>query len=152
MEGKKRKKVKDMSWLVLGVLTLPTGQNCYSAWKEKEKPLEKCRTARNVKVHCTSVTLILLLYSLLIQLQVFLNNETQIAEVHFFIHLCYDEEEKALMLISLFLNPDPTLLLQLSVNTLWSCEYLGNSVPKFINVKCICAVMVMVLHALVIGE
>jgi hypothetical protein len=31
-------------------LRIPTGQNCYTAWKEKEKPLEKCRTARNVKV------------------------------------------------------------------------------------------------------
>jgi len=31
-------------------LRIPTGQNCYSAWKEKEKPLEKRRTACNVKV------------------------------------------------------------------------------------------------------
>jgi hypothetical protein len=132
-------------------LWLPTGQNCYSAWKEKEKPLEKRRTARNVKVRCTSVTLVLPLYSLLTQLQVFLDNETRIAEVHFFIHLCYDEEEKALALVSLFSNPDPTLL-RLSVNTLWSCEYLGDSALKFIDVKCIRTVVAMVLHALAIGE
>ena len=31
-------------------LRIPTGQNCYSAWKELERPLEKRRTARNVKV------------------------------------------------------------------------------------------------------
>src|SRR6266702_4789890 len=31
-------------------LQVPTGQNCYSAWKEKQKPLEKRRTAWNVKV------------------------------------------------------------------------------------------------------
>ena len=31
-------------------LQLPTGQNCYSAWKETQKPIEKRRTARNVKV------------------------------------------------------------------------------------------------------
>jgi hypothetical protein len=31
-------------------LRLPTGQNCYNAWKETQKPIEKCRTARNVKV------------------------------------------------------------------------------------------------------
>ena len=31
-------------------LRIPTGQNCYSAWKEKEKPLEQCRTACNTKV------------------------------------------------------------------------------------------------------
>lgn len=31
-------------------LRIPTGQNCYSAWKEKQKPLERRRTACNVKV------------------------------------------------------------------------------------------------------
>ena len=31
-------------------LRLPTGQNCYSTWKETQKPIEKCHTARNVKV------------------------------------------------------------------------------------------------------
>ena len=31
-------------------LRIPTGQNCNSAWKELNKPLEKRRTARNVKV------------------------------------------------------------------------------------------------------
>ncbi len=55
------------------------------------------------------------------------------------------------MLISLFSNPDPTPL-QLSVNTLWSCKYLGNSALKFINIKCICAIVAMVPHAPVIGE
>jgi hypothetical protein len=39
-------------------LRLPTGQNCYSAWKEKEKLIEKHRMVRNVKVHyhCPSDT------------------------------------------------------------------------------------------------
>ena len=32
-------------------LRLPTGQNCYSAWKETQKPIEKRRTAHNVKVY-----------------------------------------------------------------------------------------------------
>jgi len=31
-------------------LRIPTGQVCYSAWKELQRPLEKCRTACNVKV------------------------------------------------------------------------------------------------------
>jgi len=31
-------------------LRIPTRQNCYSAWKEKEKLLELHRTARNTKV------------------------------------------------------------------------------------------------------
>lgn len=34
-------------------LRIPTGQNCNSAWKELNKPLEKRRTARNVKVRRT---------------------------------------------------------------------------------------------------
>ena len=46
-------------------LRLPTGQNCYSAWKELEKPLEKRRTARNVKVSFISEIHVLPLYSLL---------------------------------------------------------------------------------------
>lgn len=33
-------------------LRIPTGQIGYSAWKEREKPLLKRRTARNVKVGC----------------------------------------------------------------------------------------------------
>ena len=31
-------------------LHIPTGQNCYSFWKEKEKSLNKHRTAHNIKV------------------------------------------------------------------------------------------------------
>lgn len=31
-------------------LRIPTGQVCYSAWKETQRPIEKRRTARNVKV------------------------------------------------------------------------------------------------------
>jgi len=34
-------------------LRIPTGQNCYSSWKEKQKPLDRRRTARNVKVSQT---------------------------------------------------------------------------------------------------
>jgi len=79
-------------------------------WKEKEKPLEKCRTARNVKVCSIPVITVLPLYSLLTHLQVFIDNQNQIVEVLFFIHLCYKEEEKALMLIFLFSSPDLMLL------------------------------------------
>jgi len=35
-------------------LRIPTRQNCYSTWKEKEKLLELCRTACNTKVSCLS--------------------------------------------------------------------------------------------------
>jgi hypothetical protein len=46
----------------------------------------------------------------------------------------------------LFSKPDPCLL-HLSVGALWFCEYQGDSALKFINVKSIQAVVVMVLHA-----
>ena len=81
----------------------------------------------------------------------FLDNQTHIAEVYFFIHLCYNGDERALALVSLFSNPDLTLL-RLSVNTLWSCESLGDSALKFIDVKCIRAIVAMVPHAPAIGE
>jgi hypothetical protein len=64
------------------------------------------------------------------------NNEICISEVHFFILLCHEEEEMALALVSLFSKLDPALLC-LSVNTLWSCEYQGDSALKFVSVKCI---------------
>jgi Transposase family tnp2 len=36
-------------------LKLPNGQTCYSSWKETQKPLEKHRTTRNVKVFSISL-------------------------------------------------------------------------------------------------
>jgi len=38
-------------------LQIPTGQMCYTAWKEKEKPLGKWCTARNVKVSLPSLVI-----------------------------------------------------------------------------------------------
>ncbi|KAH9016017.1 hypothetical protein EDB84DRAFT_1252809, partial [Lactarius hengduanensis] len=78
-------------WARLRILT---GQNCYSAWKEKQKPLEKRRTTRNVKVYS---------------------------------------------------QPDPSLL-RLSMNTLWSCVYLGDRALKFVDVKAIQSVVAMIPH------
>jgi hypothetical protein len=42
-------------------LRLPTGQICYSAWKELQKPIEKRRTARNVKVFVYFIVYLILL-------------------------------------------------------------------------------------------
>ncbi|KAH9992906.1 hypothetical protein BJV77DRAFT_920539, partial [Russula vinacea] len=113
-------------------LRIPTGQICYSSWKELQKPLEKRRTARMVKV--------------------LLNDKVQIAEVRFFVLLRGQEDhdrEAAFALVSLFSNPDPSLL-HLSINTLWSCEYRGDSALRFIEVQSIQAVVAMVPHAPVI--
>lgn len=69
--------------------------------------------------------------------------------MRFFIHLRRDEGDIGLALVSLFSNPDPSLL-SLSVNTLWSCEYQGDMALKFIDVKTIQAVVAMIPHRPVI--
>ena len=73
-------------------------------------------------------------------------------EVRFFVLLRGQEDhdrEAAFALVSLFSNPDPSLL-HLSINTLWSCEYRGDSALRFIEVQSIQAVVAMVPHAPVI--
>ena len=78
-----------------------------------------------------------------------LNNEIRIAEVYFFVLLRSLEDqdhEVALALISLFSDPDPTLL-RLSVNMLWSCEYQGDAALRFIDIRSIQAVVAMVPHS-----
>lgn len=78
-----------------------------------------------------------------------MNGEIWIAEVYFFIHLSCESGDIALALVSLYSRLDLTLL-RVSVNMLWSCEYQGNSALKFIDVKCIQAVIAMIPHKLVI--
>jgi hypothetical protein len=50
-----------------------------------------------------------------------------------------------LALVSLFSKPDESLL-SLSMKTLWSCEYQGDDVLQFINIKTIQAVVAMIPH------
>jgi hypothetical protein len=77
------------------------------------------------------------------------DTKIRIAEVHFFVHFHYEEEEITLALVSLYSNLDLTLL-SLSVNTLWSCQYQGDMALRFIDVKTIQAVVSMVPHTPVI--
>jgi hypothetical protein len=77
------------------------------------------------------------------------NSEIWIGEVYFFIHISLESGDIALALVLLYSRPDQTLL-DVSVNTLWSCEYQGNLALRFINVKCIQAVVAMIPHVLVI--
>ena len=77
--------------------------------------------------------------------QILFDNEIRIVEVRFFLYIPREEGEISLALVSLFSNPDPTLL-SLSFNTLWSCQYQGNMALQFINTKTIQAVVSMVPH------
>jgi len=50
-----------------------------------------------------------------------------------------------LALVSLYSKPDDYLL-SISANTLWSSEYQGNGALKFIDIKTIQSVVVMIPH------
>jgi hypothetical protein len=85
-----------------------------------------------------------------LQHQILLEGEVRLAKVYFFIHLRHDSEELGLALVSLYSKPDIDLL-RVSHNTLWSCEYHGDSALKFINVRNIQSVVAMIPHSPVIG-
>ena len=74
-----------------------------------------------------------------------MNGEIRIGEVYFFILFHIQEQEFSLVLVSLYSRPCPTLL-KVSVNTLWSCEYQGDSGLIFIDVKSIRSVVAMIPH------
>jgi hypothetical protein len=127
-------------------LQLPTGQNCYSAWKEMQKPIEKRRTARNVKV-CSISLHVFLPY--LKHIQILLDDQMRLGEVQFFIPWTHEGCETPLMLVSLYSTPEPRLL-KASHNTLWSCEYQGDTALQFIKAKTIQSVVAMIPHTPII--
>ncbi|KAJ6490663.1 hypothetical protein C8R47DRAFT_1071048 [Mycena vitilis] len=106
-------------------LRLPNGQIARSAWKERRKPLNKVRMARNVKL---------------------LNEgKHQIAEVHFFFRAILNDVVQPLALVDFYSVPDPELL-ELSYGTLWSCGYEPGEHMVVVPVKCILSVVAMVPH------
>jgi hypothetical protein len=123
-------------------LQLPTGQNCYSIWKETQKPIEKCCTARNVKACSISLHAFL---PYLKHIQLLLDNQMQLGEVQFFILWTHKECRTPLMLISLYSTPDLGLLKALH-KTLWSCKHQRDSALQFINAKTIQLVVTMIPH------
>jgi len=78
-----------------------------------------------------------------------MNGKIWIAEVYFFIYLSRNSSDIALALVSLYSRLDPTLL-RVSVNMLWSCKYQRDSALKFVEVKCIQAIIAMIPHIPVI--
>lgn len=65
--------------------------------------------------------------------------------MYFFIHLSPSSGDLALALVSVYTEPDPTILRK-SHNTLWSCEYKGDSSLRFVDVKTIQSVVAMIPH------
>ncbi|EMD33759.1 hypothetical protein CERSUDRAFT_67897 [Gelatoporia subvermispora B] len=104
-------------------LRLATGQNARSAWKECQKPLDKLRTSRNVKVN--------------------LNGNVHFAEVQYFFLARIGTTKRALALVSLYSPPDVNLL-QISHHTVYSCEYRGQDSLAVIEAKDISSVVAVV--------
>ncbi|KAJ6457721.1 hypothetical protein C8R45DRAFT_844222, partial [Mycena sanguinolenta] len=114
---------------------LPNRQIVRSAWKERQKPLRNVRIARNVKV-----SLRLWSHINAHRPQVWVRDQLEVAEVHFFFR---HKNGSALALASLYSRPDEQLLRR-SYNTVWSCTGpLGFIVIK---VKSIESVVAMVPH------
>ncbi|KAF7371531.1 hypothetical protein MVEN_00007900 [Mycena venus] len=108
-------------------LRLPNGQIARSAWKEKQKALDKVRMARNVRFTD-------------------LDGEESYAEVQFFFQAdSADGETFSLALIHPYSAPDPDLL-EVSSKTLWVCDGLDEDTPmEVIEVDSISSVVGMVL-------
>ncbi|KAJ7768053.1 hypothetical protein DFH07DRAFT_718002, partial [Mycena maculata] len=106
-------------------LRLPNGQIARSAWKEKRKPLNKVRMARNVK------TLI--------------DGKPEIGEVQFYLRASLHGEISAFALVDFYSPPCPDLLRR-SFNTLWSCTFETEADLRLIPVQSILSVVAMVLH------
>ncbi|KAI0310278.1 hypothetical protein OF83DRAFT_1034831, partial [Amylostereum chailletii] len=121
-----------------GRLRLADGQNARSAWKEKEKPLERIRMSRVVKIAGD-------------------NREHDVAEVQYYFRVrlspvlpsanLEDLETGVLTLamVSVFDRPD-TEMLHDSYGALWSAAYRGRARLRVIAAKDILGVVAMVPH------
>ncbi|KAI0054504.1 hypothetical protein BV25DRAFT_1873322 [Artomyces pyxidatus] len=103
-------------------LRLPTGQVARSAWKEKLKPLEKTRMARNVKVRYQGTI--------------------RFAEVQYYFRGTEDDNS-AFAVVRMYSEPDAEML-EASYNTVWSCTYLGPEATVVVPVSDILSVIAMV--------
>ena len=122
-------------------LRLPTGQVARSSWKESQKPLEKIRMARNVKV------LVSFNYStFLLTLQQFqCGQEIRFAMVLYYFRSTIKGISKTLAVVSVYSPPDERLL-EMSYNILLSCTYAGDADLRVVEVESVKAVVAMVPH------
>ncbi|KAG6824974.1 hypothetical protein H0H92_005267 [Tricholoma furcatifolium] len=107
-------------------IRLPNGQIARSLWKEAEKPLNKLRMARNVK----------LMY----------NGHLEFGEVHFYFRFQIEEEIRTLAMIDLYSRPNSDLLRQSSY-TLWTCKRVSGDRMIVVDAKAIQSVVCMAPHS-----
>ncbi|KAJ6480041.1 hypothetical protein DFH09DRAFT_849271, partial [Mycena vulgaris] len=103
-------------------LRIPNGQIARTAWKEKQKALNKVRMSRNINDPAAGESY---------------------AEVQFFFQAKLDNKLVALALVSPYSAPDQRLLEE-SSNTLWVCESSGENSLQVIRAKTISSVVGMV--------
>ncbi|KAG1832624.1 hypothetical protein DFJ58DRAFT_750346 [Suillus subalutaceus] len=110
-------------------LRLPCGQIACTAWRESERPLEKLRIARHIKV--------------------IIDGTVRFAEVQYFTQVAIATEnigewrDANIAVISVFSAPDADLV-QLSNQTVLSCKYLGNEGLCVVDVTSIKSVVSMI--------
>ncbi|KAJ6525540.1 hypothetical protein DFH09DRAFT_894352, partial [Mycena vulgaris] len=105
-------------------LRLPNGQIARSAWKEKQKALNKVRMARNVRF-------------------IDFDGTNAYAEIQFFFQTEVDDEDLTLALICRYSPPDPELLRE-SFKTLLVCDEPDYDEMEVIDVDSILSVVGMI--------
>ncbi|PPQ88300.1 hypothetical protein CVT24_002802 [Panaeolus cyanescens] len=107
-------------------MRLPNGQVGRCAWKETEKPLEKVRQSRMVKITY--------------------NGQIEFAEVQFYFFGVINQKSVPLAAVKLFSRPDPTLFEESSF-TLWSVTRLDDDEGVvIISAKSILSVVAIIPH------
>ncbi|KAG1770532.1 hypothetical protein EDD22DRAFT_816757 [Suillus occidentalis] len=112
-------------------LRLPCGQIARTAWRESERPLEKLRIARHVKV--------------------IIDEAVRFAEIQYFTQVAIPTDnvgewhDANIAVVSVFSAPDADLV-QLSNQTVLSCKYLGDEGLCVVDVTSIKSVVAMIPH------
>lgn len=131
----------DLSVVRWASLRVPNGQIARSGWKEKQKPLDQVRMARNTKVMLNFIASLEADHFQKIPL----DGKHEIAEVQFFFRVEIEGEDRALALVSLYSRPDEQLLKE-SFNTVWLSQYQGTDHLTVVEAKSILSVVGMVPH------
>ena len=74
-----------------------------------------------------------------------INGQLEFGEVQFYFKILVHNEERGLVLLSLYTRPDNTLL-QMCSNTVYSCQHRGDEGLIVVEVKAITAVVAIIPH------
>ncbi|KZT02196.1 uncharacterized protein LAESUDRAFT_662285 [Laetiporus sulphureus 93-53] len=111
-------------------LRLPNEQIACSAWKENLKPLNKIRTAQNVKVNTSNVIYVW-------------DSFIRFAEVQYYFCASVQRQMVILAMVSMYSQPDSDLL-ERSHNMVWVFKYPESLSLRVVEVKNIVSVVAMI--------